>query len=316
MGMVARKSHPDAHVTMEHPMSVTSPILSQFSDALSDLASGARGFVAGVRTESGHLLSGVLWRRDAVVVSEQSLPDSAEYEVRVADRSVKAKLAGRDQGTNVAVLKLESDIPAALPQFSEVKVGALALVLGASDEGVSARLALVRSVSGAWESAAGGAIDRRIVLDTAIRSDEGGPVLAADGTILGISTHGARRQTLVIPASTVGKAVGVLLEKGTVERGWLGVALRPVALPEPLRPDAGQRVGLMVMDVAGDSPAQKAGIVAGDIILSAAGMPVSRFGSLTRQLGPASIGKHVELRVARAGAFVMANVTIESRKPA
>jgi S1-C subfamily serine protease len=297
-------------------MAVISPILSQFSDALSALASGARGFTAGVRTESGQYLSGVLWKPNAIVVSEQSLPDSAEYEVRVADESAKAKLAGRDQGTNVAVLKLERDLPAALPGFAEAKTGALALVLGATTESVSACLAIVRSIGGAWESVAGGTIDRRIVLDTIIRSEEGGPVLAADGNILGISTHGVRRQALVIPASTVDKAVGVLLEKGTVERGWLGVALRPVALPESLRPDAGQRVGLMVMEVAGDSPAQKEGITAGDIILSAGGIAVSRFGHLTRQLGSGSIGKNIELRLAHAGAVVSKNVTIEAKKPA
>ena len=297
-------------------MAVISPILSQFSDALTALASGARAFTAGVRTESGHHLSGVLWKPNAVVVSEQTLPDSAEYEVRVADQSARAKLAGRDQGTNVAVLRLQQDLPAALPGFAEAKLGALALVLGAAREGVSARLAIVRSIGGAWESVAGGTIDRRIILDTIIRSEEGGPVLAADGNILGISTRGARRQALVIPASTVDRSVDVLLEKGAVERGWLGVALRPVALPESLRPDAGQRVGLMVMEVAGDSPAQKAGIVAGDIVLSAGGIAVSRFGGLTRQLGRNSIGNTIELRVARAGSVVTANVMIESRKHA
>jgi predicted phage gp36 major capsid-like protein len=74
MGMMARKSHSDAHLTMEHPMAVTS--LIQFSDALSELAGGARAFTAGVRTESGHLLSGALWRANAVAVSEQSLVNS------------------------------------------------------------------------------------------------------------------------------------------------------------------------------------------------------------------------------------------------
>src|SRR5437763_14879393 len=93
MGMMARKSHSDAHLPMGRPMAVTS--LIQFSDALSGLAGGARAFTAGVRTESGHLLSGALWRANAVVVSEQSLPESTEYEVRVANGSAKAKLAGR-----------------------------------------------------------------------------------------------------------------------------------------------------------------------------------------------------------------------------
>jgi hypothetical protein len=95
----------------------------QFSDALTALAANARDFVAGVHAD-GHLLSGVLWTPNAVVVSEQALPDASEYEVTIADRSAKALLAGRDEGTNVAVLKLDREIAGPLPP----KTGALALV--------------------------------------------------------------------------------------------------------------------------------------------------------------------------------------------
>jgi len=295
-------------------MSPASNILTQFSAALSALASGARGFVAHVETQDGRELSGVLWKPNAVVVSEQILPDSGEYQVAVAGQTVKAQLAGRDEGTNVAVLKLASDLPQKLPGFTRPEVGSLALVLGAAAEGVSARLAVIRALGGAWESIAGGTIAHRIVLDTAIGSEEGGPVVAADGTLLGISTRGARRQGLVIPASTVDKSVGILLEKGSVERGWLGVALRPVAVPETLRPEGRQRIGLMVMDVAAGSPGAKAGILGGDIILSAGGAPATRFGNIARQLGPNSIGKTIEIHLARAGAIVTSAVTIEARK--
>jgi S1-C subfamily serine protease len=69
--------------------------------------------------------------------------------------------------------------------------------------------------------------------------------------------------------------------------------LRPVALPEPLRPENGQRIGLMVMEVTSDSPGAKAGIVAGDILLSFGGVPITRFGSISRQLGASSIGKSI-----------------------
>ena len=291
-------------------------LLSQLSGELSAATESARAFTAAVRAPSGHHVSGVLWRSNAVVVSEQALPDAEEYDVAVAGRSAKAHLAGRDPGTNVAVLKLDAELSHALPEAGAAKAGALALVLGAHAEGVAARLALVRSVSGPWQSLAGGTIDARIVLDTRIGRAEGGPVLAADGALLGISTRGARHQSLVIPASTVEAAVAALLENGSVPRGWLGLALRPVALPESLRPENGQRIGLMVMDVTNDSPGAKAGIVAGDILLSFGGTPITRFGSITRQLGAASIGKTIAVTLARAGAMVTKETLIEARKAA
>ena len=289
--------------------------LVQFSDALSGLAAGARAFLAGIRNPDGRRLSGVLWKANAVVVSEQALPEAPEYEVRIADHVVKAHLAGRDEGTNVAILRLETDITTTLPPPAVPRLGALALVLGAGADGITARLPILRSVGGPWESLAGGTIDHRITLDAPIgNSEEGGPVLAADGAILGISTRGAGRQSLVIPASTIERAVNALLEKGSIERGWLGVALRPVALPETLRPDDSQRVGLMVMDVGADSPAAKAGILAGDILLSAGGVPATRFGKIARQLGPNSIGTKIEIALARAGAIVTSQATIAARK--
>ena len=292
-------------------------VLVQFSDALSVLASSARDFAAEIRTGDGQRLSGVLWKPNAVVVSEQALPEASDYEVRIAGHVAKAHLAGRDEGTNVAVLRLASDIAGALPPPAAPRVGALALVLGMGVDGIAARLALIRSVGGAWQSLAGGTIDHRITLDGRIgASEEGGPILAADGAILGISTRGARRQSLVIPTSTVDRAVGVLLEKGQVERGWLGVALRPVSLPDALRPDESQRIGLMVMEVGTDSPAAKAGILAGDILLSAGGVATTRFGRIARQFGAGSIGKTIDITLARAGGVLTSQVTVTARKTA
>lgn len=297
-------------------MTIAPSVLSQFSDALSELTANAKDFVASVHTADGRCeCSGLLLRPNAVAMSEQVLPDAAAYDVKVGAQAAKAVLAGRDAGTNVAVLKLERDFAFSARATSVARAGALALVLGAAADGVSARLALIRSAGGAWESRAGGMIDQRIELDIRIGSEEGGPVLAADGSLLGMSTRGARRQSLVIPASTVEQSTVTLLAHGSVQRGWLGIALRPVALPEALRPANGQRVGLMVMEVANSSPGARGGIVAGDIVLSAGGVPATRFGHITRQLGPANVGKPIEIILARAGATVTSTVTIEA-KPA
>ena len=293
---------------------MTVSVLSQLSSALSELVANARGFLASARGKDNAQLSGVLWTPNTVVVSEQALSDGSDFEVTVADVTVPARLAGRDEGTNVAVLKLDRDVAGPLPVHTVPTVGALALVLGVSSNGPAARLALVRSVGGAWQSLAGGTIDHRITLDTYLGStEEGGPVLGADGAIFGIAARGAGRQSLVIPASTVDRVVPLLLKSGTVERGWLGVSLHPVALPETLRHEQSQRVGLMVMDVAPGGPAAKAGVLAGDILLAVGGALATRPGKIARQLGAESIGRKIDLTLARAGAIVTSECVIEAR---
>ena len=293
---------------------MTVSVLSQLSSALSDLVRNARGFLASARAKGGTQLSGVLWTPNTVVVSEQALPDASDFDVTVADVTAPARLAGRDEGTNVAVLKLDRDAAGQLPARLVPAVGALALVLGVNSNGPAARLALVRSVGGAWQSLAGGTIDNRITLDTYLGStEEGGPVLGADGAIFGIAARGAGRQSLVIPASTIDRVVPLLLKSGTVERGWLGVSLHPVALPEALRRDQSQRVGLMVMDVAPGGPAAKAGVLAGDILLAVGGALATRPGKIARQLGADSIGRTLDLTLARAGAIVTSECVVEGR---
>jgi len=290
-------------------------LLSRLSEDVSALAAGARGFVAEVRSKEGHRLTGVLWKPDAVVVSEQALFDVSTYEAHIAGETIEGQLAGRDPGTNVAVLRLARPLASTLPAFVVPKTGSLVVTAGVGRYGLSVRLATVQTAGEAWQSMAGGTIDHRIVLDTRLgRFDEGSPVLAADGGLIGVSARGWRRETLVIPASTVERAVVALLEKGGVERGWLGLSLHPVALPESLRPETGQHVGLMVMEVIADSPAAKSGVLAGDILLSVDGTPAMRPRHVARRLGPDSIGKRVPMTLVRAGAVVTCEAVVEGRK--
>jgi S1-C subfamily serine protease len=296
---------------------MTKSVLIEFSKALSGLVAAAGGFLATARGKDGARISGVLWTPDVVVVSEQALPDASDFDVQIGDLTATARLAGRDEGTNIAVLKLDRELPGRLPASALPTVGALALALGVGADGPAARLAVVRLVGGAWQSLAGGTIDHRIVLDTYLgTTEEGGPVLAADGAIFGIATRGAGRQSLVIPASTIERVIPLLLQSGAIERGWLGVSLHPVALPEALRSEQSQRVGLMVMDVAAGGPAAKAGVLAGDILLAVGGALATRPGKVARQLGQGSIGRTLELTLARAGAILTSEAIIEARGPA
>jgi S1-C subfamily serine protease len=261
-------------------------------------------------------LTGTLRQPYIVIASEQSLPRREELELSLLGGSaVTARVIGRDPGTNIALLR--SAAPISSPSLSpgEVKAGMLVLAIGANGEGrATVRMGIVNLAGPEWTSMNGGRIDRRIVLDLRLRrAEEGGPVLDAAGAFLGISTLGPRAEVLVIPSATIDRIVAALLKHGRIARGWLGLALHPVAVPDALHEEAGQSSGLMVMSIVEDGPAAKAGIFVGDIVLTVNGAPTRRFQRVAAQLGADSIGRTADLRVIRGGAVLALKATIEAR---
>ena len=292
--------------------------LSQFSTAVAARAAAARPLVAGIRVRGHSLRSGTLWRKDVVVASEQALPRMEEAEIVLGDgKTFPARLAGRDPGTNVAVLRLDGSAQPAWSQAAEPQPGAVVLALASDGAGGSAvRLGVVHMVGPAWHSRAGGRIDRRIGLDLWMgRGEEGGPVIDAAGGLLGISTLGPRRRVLVIPTATVERVLEPLLSRGRIARGWLGLAVQPVQVPEELRDEAGQAQALMILGVSKDGPAAQAGVLMGDILVALDGAPVAGMSQLAGLLGPDAVGKQIELRLIRAGRVQSMNATVGERPP-
>ena len=299
-------------------MTAASPdILIQLSDALAARAAAARAAVVGLVCECAPPSSGILWQKDLVVASEQALPRRpGAIRVPLPDgAAVEAKLIGRDPGTNVALLRLAEPADVALPAAGEPVLGGLVLLLGGDGAGgASVRFGVVRGLGPTWHSRAGGRIDRRITLDARpARSEEGGPVLDAAGRLIGMSTRGPGGGILVIPTSTIARVVEPLLASGRVARGWLGLALQPVSLPD--RP-AGAGQGLMVMGVTSGSPGAKAGVLTGDIVTALDGVAATHPGRLAERLGPDSVGRKAELTLIRAGAPLSLTLTIEAREAA
>jgi S1-C subfamily serine protease len=289
--------------------------LINLSEALAERVRLALPLVAGIAVPGHRLRSGTLWRKDVVVASEQRFPDAGDAQVTLADGSAfSARVAGRDPGTNVVALRLDgAPDPAPLPA-REPQPGGLALALGADDSGIAVRLGVIHSVGPSWHSRTGGRIERRITLDIGVTPrEEGGPVLDPGGGLLGISTLGPRGRVLVIPASTVDAVLDPLLSKGRVERGWLGLALQPVLVPEALQAEAGQLRGLMVMSVSKDGPATRANLHAGDILVKIAGQSVTSPSAVAQYLGPDSVGKQVELHLIRADKPFYIPVTVGIR---
>jgi S1-C subfamily serine protease len=294
-------------------------LLAQFSNAVAARADAAKNAVVAIRLAHGRHITGMVWRSDIVVASEQSLPQKDEFElVEAGGAVVTAKIAGRDPSTNIAILKAETSLAAPSILAGEARTGAVALVIGADGTGgASARLGLVNLAGAEWHSMRGGLIDRRIVLDVDLaHREEGGPVFDAAGGCLGMSTFGPRGQVIAIPTATVERIVPQLAKDGHIARGWLGVALHAVAVPDALRETADQSSGLMVMSVVEDGPAAQAGIVAGDIILSVDGTSTHRMRRIGRLFGPDSIGRKVEIRLIRSGQVIAVQTTIAERRAA
>jgi S1-C subfamily serine protease len=292
-------------------------LLTGMSNALAERARLARPSVVKISAQGHRARSGTLWRKDVVIAAEQGFPDVGEATVTLADGStLAARIAGRDAATNVIALRLDGGPEVAPPPAAEPQPGTLVLAFGAAEEGVSVRLGVVHSVGSAWHSRAGGRIDRRIILDISLgHREEGGPVLDAGGGLLGMSTLGPRRSVLVIPSATVDGVIEPLLSTGRVERGWLGVALQPVLLPEALQTVAGQSRGLIIMGVSKDGPAARAKVQVGDILLSVGGESVARPITVAQRLGPDSVGQQIELRLIRAGTPQTLQATVGVRPP-
>ena len=120
---------------------------------------------------------------------------------------------------------------------------------------------------------------------------------------------------LAIPAATVKRVGSALLATGRVRRGFLGVGSYPAELPGPLQASLGQQTGLLILSVQADSPASRAGILQGDVVVGADGRPTVEPADLLPALDEDRVGQEVVLRVVRAGELREVRATVGEREP-
>jgi S1-C subfamily serine protease len=264
--------------------------------------------------------SGLIWQPGVIVAAHHTIQRDDDISVTLHDgTTATATLAGRDPSTDLAVLRLPETGtgPAATAAEGAPRVGQLVLALGRPGTSVTASLGIVSAVGGEWRTWQGGTIDRFIRLDLSVYDGfSGGPLVNAGGRVVGINTSGLARATaLTVPASTVARVAGQLLARGHVARGWLGIATQPVRLPAALQRSLGTEAdgGLVVVNVEPDSPADRGGLLIGDILLALDDQPVRDPGDVLAALGGDRIGKVVTLRVARGGRAEQVAVTVGER---
>jgi S1-C subfamily serine protease len=270
-----------------------------------------------------HLSStGVHWLDGVIVTAAHTLRRTEDISVILASgQTVAANLAGTDPSTDLAVLKIDN-AKLSTPSFgdtAQLKVGHLVLAVGrGAQRGLNATLAIVGVLSGAWRTWRGGLMDQFIGLDVNLHPGAaGGPLIDAHGNVLGINTLGrSRSMALAVPASTVNRVVERLLEKGHVGRGYLGLGMHSIPIPEDVKSalSLSSDSGLIVVSVEADGPGSKAGVLFGDVMVALKGTPVSSFRDLQTFLQPEFVGKTIPVSMIRAGKRMELEVTIGERR--
>ena len=311
--------------------------LSSLSDTIAALAAAAAPWLAAIRVGADTHVTGIAWADGLVATTDRALPARDGYTVILSGGTiVAAKLLHREPSLDLALLVLDrlyaiTPLPAAPPPL----VGSLTVLVAADfDATPIVRLAVVHR-----QARAGG---QGTMLDlTEARVEPGALVLDADGAVLGMAHIETGGAVTIVPYGTIARLVENAARPesprpalprpalprpagspspgpprpmtGAIpngRRGWFGLALQPITVPEPLVPRAGQTSGRLVVGITAGGPAEQAGLRVGDVLLSLDGHSTSGPKSLRGFLGSSKIGNRVEVRVLRDAAVATTVLTV------
>ena len=268
-----------------------------------------------------HPGSGIVWTKDSVVSANHVLRRDEEIAVITsAGQEVAARVSGRDASTDLAVLRLQNPVEAPVPRWgdaSSLRIADLVLALARTRRGnIVASSGIVSGLMGPWRTWRGGRLEQFIRPDLTLYSGfSGGPLVNSQQEVLGLNTAGLHRSGITVPAATVKRVATELLEKGQIERTYLGLAMQVVLLPESLRAKLnlmGQE-GLLVAHVEPESPAEKAGILLGDVLVELDGQSDLDTSAVQEILSAHRAGETIQAKLVRAGAIKETPIILQAR---
>ena len=293
--------------------------LVSFSNEIAALVEKSATSVVAVHGRPRFNSSGVHWAPGVVATAEHTLRHDDDIFVTTSggDR-LSAEVAGRDPGTDIAVLRVKDlAIPTAQQvERSAPRPGDLIVAIGRNRQSANAALGIVSSLGGPSQTWRGGKLDQVIRLDVALHPvASGSAVVDSGGKLIGIATPVlSRAAAFAVPYATVERVVQALLAHGRLPQGYLGAGLQPIPLPEHLTKGLGLRAsgGLMTVSVDQDAPAGKAGLTIGDVLLELNGQAVERPETL-RPLLAEMVGKKVAARILRGGQLLTLEIAVAER---
>ncbi len=290
--------------------------IQDFSTALADLVESAGQHVVQVNARRRLSASGVIWSEDGVIVTAHHVVRRDEgIVVGLPDGThAEATLIGRDPSSDLAVLKVDAS-GLAVPAWGasdDLRVGHFVLALARPRQSVQATHGIVSGLGAPFGGRGPGRGTRFVRTDVLMYPGfSGGPLATTAGALAGINTSALRRGvSITVPSDTVAQVAETLLAHGRMPRGYLGVGLQPVRLPDAVQESLAQETGLMIMSVEADAPAAGAGIVQGDVLVALDGEPTPHIDALEALLVGDRVGRSVSLQFIRGGQVQQADVTV------
>ncbi len=294
--------------------------LSEFSQDLSRIVEQVGQSVVAIHGRR-FAVSGIHWQNGLIVSSNESVSLEERIHITLPNgQTVQANVLGNDPTTDIVVLKLPKDCELALPRKTDsthLSVGNVAIGLGRSIEnGVFASLGIVQTLGASWRSRSGGMIDQLIKVDLNLkRNGAGGPLVNAEGEVVGFNTFGPRRSVLTIPASTIDQVATQLQAKGRIARGYLGIGMQRIQVPQALQTQLSipNQWGLMLVSIDPQQAAEQAGMMLGDILITLNNQPIQDSQELQTVLDPQSIGQTLTVKAIRGGELREFEVVVGER---
>jgi serine protease DegQ len=281
-------------------------LLQSFSNAVTELADAVSPSVVNVNAgrRGG---TGIVWSSDGLIVTASHVVGHSDAPtVTLGDgKELQAKVLGRDPYTDVALLKVEADglSPVETGSADGIRVGQFVLALAnAWGRKVSATSGIItshrRSMHGFW----GVMIEDAVVSDAKLNPGySGGPLVDASGKVLGMNVAYFSGRGVAISVDSLKQTVERISKDGKVKKGFLGVVVEPIELPQELKTSGvSQDEGLLVRSVEPGSPAKEAGVALGDVILTLGDAQAADEYELHKALTGDVVGKPTSLRVLRA----------------
>jgi S1-C subfamily serine protease len=291
--------------------------LSDLSRDIGELVGRLGPSVVRVEARRGRPATGVVWTDDLVLTADHVLEHEDTLQVTGSQATVKASIAGRDPGTDLALLRVEGlkGVPAPRGRSVDVRPGQLVIAIGQPGE-LQVTVGIVSSLSGSFRSWRGGQVEG-LIQTTAdlLPGFSGGPLVDADGRVIGINSWNlGRGVSRALPVEAAERVAESLRAHGRIRRAYLGLGAQPIRLTEALASQLGQENGLLVATVEPGGPAQKAGVLQGDTIVTIDGEPVRQLDELYAKLGALEVGSEHRLGVLRAGERKDVPVTVGERQ--
>lgn len=289
--------------------------LTDLSGEIAELVARLAPSVVRVDARGGRPATGIVWADQLVLTADHVIETDDSILVTGAPATVKATLIGRDRATDLALLRTEGlrGAPAPRGRSADVRTGHIVLALGGCIGEQQVTMGIVTGASGEFRSWRGAPAASLIQTTAALLPGfSGGPLVDTQGRVIGVNSWNfGRGISRALPVETAERIAVSLRAHGRVRHAYLGLGAQPIRLSAELANQLGQDGGLQVVTVEPGGPADRAGLLQGDTVVTVDGDPLfGRLDALFATLRALEVDSTHQFGVVRDGALRDVPVTL------